>query len=107
MGNGGVYYSNPFSDDKCVNNNTINGSGGSSTSSYMLPWFAPCIGPKRRALPPPHPEQAIPIPLAKVLLASSRIHLFVRGALCYVLNIGILSVLCLFQGYDQSAIFTQ
>ncbi len=59
--------SNLFSDHKCVDN-TINtsGGGGSTTTDYNLPWFAPCIGPKRKVLPPPYPEQTTPIPLAKV-----------------------------------------
>ncbi len=60
--------SSPFSDHKCINSNiTITGDGGGPTpTDYNLPWFDPCIGPKRKVLPPPYPEQTTPIPSAKV-----------------------------------------
>ncbi len=84
MENGGldIVSNPPFSDYKCSVKNTINASG-SSANADGLPWFTPCIGPKRKPLPPPYPEQATPIPLAKVAAVRC---IFCYIILCYILN---------------------
>ncbi len=106
MENGGLDDSNPpFSGHKCCVKNTIYASGSSPTAD-RLPWFAPCIGPKRKALPPPYPEQATPIPLAKVA-AVECIFCDVGTAGLYIFKMGHLLCVCFSQGYAQSAVSAQ